>query len=359
MIAFDSIRPLTQDQALERARAAKAKLGDRLTILGHHYQADEIVKMADITGDSLELSRKAAKVTSEFVVFCGVHFMAESADMLTSDAQKVILPDLAAGCSMADMATHEELDAAIEYLEGELGLSILPVTYVNSSAAVKKVVGAKGGVVCTSSNAPKIVTWALGQSGKTILFVPDQHLGRNTSYKLGVPLEKMPVWDPQVHDGGAGEAAYKGARVILWKGHCSVHTRMNKADIDHWRATDPDRKILVHPECTFEVTQNADLAGSTSYILDVLEKAPAGSKWAVGTEVNLVKRVAAMHADKDIQPLSRVQCLCSTMFRIDPWHLCWVLENLVEGTVVNQIKVDAETRRLATEALDRMLELSK
>ena len=358
-IAFETIRELTQEQALERAKAAKAKLGDKLTILGHHYQADEIVKMADITGDSLELSRKAAKVTSEYVVFCGVHFMAESADMLTADWQKVILPDLAAGCSMADMATHEELEAAIEYLEGELGLSILPVTYVNSSAAVKKVVGAKGGVVCTSTNAPKIVTWALSQPGRTILFVPDQHLGRNTSYKLGVPLDKMPVWDPQVHDGGAGEAAYKGARVILWKGHCSVHTRMNKADIDHWRRTEPDRQILVHPECTFEVTQNADMAGSTSYILDVLANAPAGSKWAVGTEVNLVKRVAAMHKDKDIQPLSRVQCLCSTMFRIDPWHLCWVLENLVEGTVVNQIKVDPETRRLATEALDRMLELSK
>jgi quinolinate synthase len=285
--------------------------------------------------------------------------MAESADMLTADWQKVILPDLAAGCSMADMATHEELESCIEYLEQDVGLSILPVTYVNSSAAVKKVVGAHGGVVCTSSNAAKIVTWALGQEGKTILFVPDQHLGRNTSYKLGIPLEQMPVWDPQVHDGGAGEAAYKGARVILWKGHCSVHTRMNKADIDFWRRTEPDRQILVHPECTFEVTQNADLAGSTSYILDVLANAPAGSKWAVGTEVNLVKRVAAMHKDKDIQPLSRVQCLCSTMFRIDPWHLCWVLENLVEGTVVNQIKVDSETRRLATEALDRMLELSK
>jgi quinolinate synthase len=358
-IAFDTIRELSQDQALARAKAARAALGDRVTILGHHYQADEIVKMADITGDSLELSRKAAKVTSEFVVFCGVHFMAESADMLTSDHQKVILPDLAAGCSMADMATHEELEAAIEYLEGECGLSVLPITYVNSSAAVKKVVGAKGGVVCTSTNAPKIVTWALAQPGKTILFVPDQHLGRNTSYKLGVPLDKMPVWDPKTYDGGATEAEYKGARVILWKGHCSVHTRMNKSDIDHWRMTDPDRQILVHPECTFEVTQNADLAGSTSFILDVLRDAPIGSKWAVGTEVNLVKRVAAMHPDKDIQPLSKIQCLCSTMFRIDPWHLCWVLENLVEGTVVNQIKVDDETRRLATEALDRMLELSK
>jgi quinolinate synthase len=359
MIDFESIRPLTQDQALERARAARTQLGDRLTILGHHYQADEIVKFADIVGDSLELSRKAAGVTSEYIVFCGVHFMAESADMLTADWQKVILPDLAAGCSMADMATHEELEACIEHLEGELGLSILPVTYVNSSAAVKKVVGAHGGVVCTSSNAAKIVTWALAQPGRTVLFAPDQHLGRNTSFKLGVSLEQMPVWDPKIHDGGAGEGAYKNARVILWKGHCSVHTRMNKADIDQWRATDPDRKILVHPECTFEVTQNADLAGSTSFIIEQLDKAIPGSKWAVGTEVNLVKRMAAAHPEQDIQPLSRVQCLCSTMFRIDPWHLCWVLENLVEGEVVNRITVDAETRKLATDALDRMLVLSK
>jgi quinolinate synthase len=358
-IAFESIRELTQEQALERARVARVRLGDRLTILGHHYQADEIVKFADIAGDSLELSRKAAGVASEYIVFCGVHFMAESADMLTADWQKVILPDLAAGCSMADMATHEELEACLEHLEGELGLSILPVTYVNSSAAVKKVVGAHGGVVCTSSNAAKIVTWALAQPGRTVLFAPDQHLGRNTAYKLGVGLEQMPTWDPKIHDGGAGEGAYKGARVILWKGHCSVHTRMNKADIDHWRATDPDRRILVHPECTFEVAQNADLAGSTSFIIDQLAKAAPGSKWAVGTEVNLVKRMAAAHPEQDIQPLSRVQCLCSTMFRIDPWHLCWVLENLVEGVVVNQIKVDAETRKLATEALDRMLVLSR
>ncbi len=356
-IDFATIRELTQDQALERTQAARAELGDRLTILGHHYQADEIVKLADITGDSLELSRRAAKVSSEYIVFCGVHFMAESADMLTAFHQKVILPDLAAGCSMADMATHEELESAIEYLES-LGLSILPITYVNSSAAVKKVVGAHGGVVCTSTNAPKIVTWALGQTGKTVLFAPDQHLGRNTSFKLGVSLDQMPLWDPKIHDGGAGEDAYRNARVILWKGHCSVHTRMNKSDVDHWRATDPERKILVHPECTFEVTQSADLAGSTSFIISELAKAPAGSKWAVGTEVNLVKRMAALHPDKDIQPLSKIQCLCSTMFRIDPWHLCWVLENLVEGVVVNQIVVDEETRQFATQALDRMLELS-
>jgi quinolinate synthase len=314
--------------------------------------------MADIRGDSLELSRKAAKVDSEYIVFCGVHFMAESADMLTSSSQKVILPDLAAGCSMADMATHEELQAALDHLEGELGLSILPVTYVNSSAAVKAVVGRHGGVVCTSGNAAKIVTWALSQPGKTVLFVPDQHLGRNTSFKLGVPLEAMPVWDPQIHDGGVGEDVYRKARVILWKGHCSVHTRMTGADVDFWRLTEPDRKVLVHPECVFEVVQAADLAGSTSFILDTLRDAPAGSKWAVGTEVNLVRRLAKMHADKDVVPLSRIQCLCSTMFRIDPWHLCWVLENLLEGKVVNQVSVDAETRLWAAQALGRMLSLS-
>ena len=358
MADFQDIRSLPEQEALRRARAAKVSLGSRLTILGHHYQAAAIVEMADIRGDSLELSRKAAKVDSEYIVFCGVHFMAESADMLTSSSQKVILPDLAAGCSMADMATHEELQAALDHLEGELGLSILPVTYVNSSAAVKAVVGRHGGVVCTSGNAAKIVTWALSQPGKTVLFVPDQHLGRNTSFKLGVPLEAMPVWDPQIHDGGVGEDVYRKARVILWKGHCSVHTRMTGADVDFWRLTEPDRKVLVHPECVFEVVQAADLAGSTSFILDTLRDAPAGSKWAVGTEVNLVRRLAKMHADKDVVPLSRIQCLCSTMFRIDPWHLCWVLENLLEGKVVNQVSVDAETRLWAAQALGRMLSLS-
>jgi len=222
---------------------------------------------------------------------------------------------------------------------------------------VKAVVGRHGGTVCTSTNAPKVVRWALDQ-GKTVLFAPDQHLGRNTSFKLGVPLEAMPVWDPKVHDGGAGAAAYQAAKVVLWKGHCSVHTRMTRADVDQWRAAEPDRKVLVHPECVFDVVQASDLAGSTSFILKTLEEAKAGSKWAVGTEINLVRRLSKLHPDKDIQPLSRIQCLCSTMFRIDPWHLCWVLENLVQGTVVNQVSVDTETRRLAGEALERMLALS-
>jgi quinolinate synthase len=258
---------------------------------------------------------------------------------------------------MADMATHEELEAAFEYLEGELGLSIQPVTYVNSSAAVKAIVGKHGGVVCTSSNAPKVVQWALDQ-GKTVLFAPDQHLGRNTSFRLGIPLEAMPTWDPKTHDGGASEETYRDAKVILWKGHCSVHTRMTRADVDQWRSTDPDRKVLVHPECVFEVVQAADLAGSTSFILKTLEQAPAGSKWAVGTEVNLVRRLSQLHPDKDVVPLSRIQCLCSTMFRIDPWHLCWILENLVENHVVNQVTVDADTRHWAGQALERMLSLS-
>ncbi|HXP91776.1 MAG TPA: quinolinate synthase NadA [Fibrobacteria bacterium] len=358
MIDFQDIRTLSEQTALDRARTARKALGSRLVILGHHYQADAIVEISDITGDSLELSRRAGGLESEFIVFCGVHFMAESADMLTSAHQKVILPDLAAGCSMADMATHEELEAALDYLEQDLGLSILPITYVNSSAAVKAVVGRHGGAVCTSTNAPKVVTWALAQPGKTVLFAPDQHLGRNTSFRLGIPLEAMPVWDPKVHDGGAGDDAYRNGKVILWKGHCSVHTRMTKSDVDHWRASDPDRKVLVHPECVFDVVQSADLAGSTSFILDTLEKAPAGSKWAVGTEVNLVGRLSKLHPDKDVVPLSRIQCLCSTMFRIDPWHLCWVLENLVEGTVVNRITVDTDTRRWAGQALERMLALS-
>lgn len=356
-VDFRSIRDLSEAEALERARSARSALGRRLTILAHHYQADPIVGFGDIVGDSLELSRKASGVESEFIVFCGVHFMAESADMLTAPHQQVILPDQAAGCSMADMATHEELESALLHLEGSLGLSVLPVTYVNSSAAVKAVVGRHGGIVCTSGNAAKVVGWALAQEGRTVLFAPDQHLGRNTSWKLGVPLERMPLWDPAHHDGAGGDDAYRNARVILWKGHCSVHTRMTRADIDHWRRTEPDRKILVHPECTFEVTSAADFAGSTSYIIDVLENAPAGSKWAVGTEMNLVKRLGRVHTDKDILPLSTVQCLCSTMFRIDPWHLCWALENLAKGVVVNRVSVDEQTRRWATTALDRMLAL--
>ena len=357
-IDFQSIRALPQSQALERARTARAKLGSRLTILAHHYQADSIVEFGDIIGDSLELSRKASGVESEFIVFCGVHFMAESADMLTAPHQKVILPDQAAGCSMADMATHEELEGAILHLEEVVGLSVLPVTYVNSSAAVKAVVGRHGGVVCTSGNAAKVVGWALAQKGKTVLFAPDQHLGRNTAWKLGVPLERMPLWDPAYHDGGAGLDAYANARVVLWKGHCSVHTRMNRGDVDHWRSTDPERRILVHPECTYEVVSAADLAGSTSFIIDTLAKAAPGSRWAVGTEMNLVQRLAQFHSDKDIVPLSKIQCLCSTMFRIDPWHLCWALENLAAGEIVNQVVVDSETRAQATLALERMIALS-
>lgn len=267
---------VTQEEAMERVWKAKATLGSRLTILGHHYQADPIVAASDITGDSLELSRRAAKVESEYIVFCGVHFMAETADMLTASHQKVILPDLAAGCSMADMADGPQLEACLAHLI-ELGIEVLPVTYVNSSAAVKAIVGRHGGTVCTSTNAPKIVQWALDQ-GKTVVFVPDQHLGRNTSFKLGVSLEQMPLWDPAVYDGGQSEATWKAAKVILWKGHCSVHTRMTLADVNLIRKDEPDRKIMVHPECTFEVTQAADLAGSTSFIINTLAAAPAGSK---------------------------------------------------------------------------------
>lgn len=347
---------ISQEEAIERVWKAKAALGSRLTILGHHYQADPIVAASDITGDSLELSRKAAKVDSEYIVFCGVHFMAETADMLTAPHQKVILPDLTAGCSMADMADGPQLEACLDHLK-DLGIGVLPVTYVNSSAAVKAIVGRYEGTVCTSTNAPKIVQWALDQ-GKTVVFVPDQHLGRNTSYKLGVPLEQMPLWDPACHDGGQSDETWKSARVILWKGHCSVHTRMTMADVERLRKEEPDRKLLVHPECTFEVTQAADLAGSTSFIINTLAAAEPGSKWAVGTEVNLVGRMAALHKDKDIVPLSKIQCLCSTMFRIDPWHLMWVLENLVAGEVVNRIVVDEETRRDALRAVERMLELS-
>lgn len=357
MLEYDSlVAEVDEAQAMERVHTAKRTLGNRLTILGHHYQADPIVSVSDIIGDSLELSRKAAKVDSEYIVFCGVHFMAETADMLTAPNQQILLPDLAAGCSMADMADGPQLEACLAHLAW-LGIEILPVTYVNSSAAVKAIVGRHGGTVCTSSNAPKIVQWALDQ-GKTVLFAPDQHLGRNTAYKLGVPLSRMPLWDPSRHDGGQADEIWKNARVVLWQGHCSVHTRMTISDVERTRREEPDRKIVVHPECVFEVTQAADLAGATSFIIQTLEAAPAGSKWAVGTEVNLVGRMAKRFPEKDIVPLSHIQCLCSTMFRIDPWHLMWTLENLVAGHVVNRIQVDETTRRDALLAVNRMLELS-
>ena len=346
-----------------RARAAKAALGERVFILGHHYQRDEVIEFADVTGDSFKLARDAAaRPDAEFIVFCGVHFMAESADILTSDDQQVILPDLAAGCSMADMARLRQVEDMWDAL-GDAGIqdSVVPVTYMNSSADIKAFCGRNGGLVCTSSNADVALEWALEQKpgpDTKIVFLPDQHLGRNTAVlKMGIALEDCVVWDPHRAGGGLTAEQLRAARMILWKGHCSVHGRFSPAVVDELREKHPGINIIVHPECTHEVCLKADLIGSTEFIIKTIEAAPAGSSWAVGTELNLVNRLRTDHPDKTIVFLDRNACFCSTMNRIDLPHLVWVLENLVAGTVVNRIEVDPDTEREALVALQRMLDL--
>ena len=342
-----------------RISLAKEQLGSRLVVLGHHYQQDEVIEFADFVGDSFELSRKAAEQRGiEFVVFCGVHFMAESADILTDENVRVILPDLGAGCSMADMANLDQTLVAWEQLaETCPGQTVVPITYMNSSAAIKAFVGEHGGAVCTSSNCRAVLEWALKQSdGKVkVLFFPDQHLGRNTAYAMGYPLEKMVLWDPKQDLGGNSEAALREADFVLWKGQCSVHQLFRPEHVDQVREKYPDMKVIVHPECRWEVVQKADLTGSTAYIVKQIEAAPPGSQWAIGTEVHLINRLAHQHPEQKIIVLSDCQCLCTTMFRIDLKHLCWAAENLVSGNVVNEIKVDAHTRKWATVALERML----
>ncbi|QUE85868.1 quinolinate synthase NadA [Exiguobacterium alkaliphilum] len=344
---------LTVEQMEQRIEAIKARLGSRLFLPAHHYQKDEVVQFADATGDSLQLARLAEQMSeAEFIVFCGVHFMAETADMLTRDDQLVILPDMRAGCSMADMADIDQTEVAWEELTDLLGDSIIPITYVNSTAAIKAFVGKHGGATVTSSNAHDIVRWAL-EAGERILFLPDQHLGRNTAYDLGVPLEAMAVWDP-LRERLVYEGDIEDVRVILWKGHCSVHEKFNVAQIEALRKHDPERRIIVHPECTFDVVQAADEAGSTSYIIDQIEASAPGTKWAVGTEMNLVNRLAATHPEQDIVSLNPYMCPCLTMNRIDLPHLLWALESL-ETDPVNIIRVDQETTKWATRALERML----
>jgi quinolinate synthase len=342
-----------------RARAARSALGDRAIVLGHHYQRDEVIEFADITGDSFKLAQAAqAQSTAEFVIFCGVHFMAESADILTSDRQKVILPDLAAGCSMADMATASQVDECWKTLS-ELGVAsqTIPVTYMNSSAAIKSFTGEHGGTVCTSSNAQSAMQWAFTQ-GEKVLFLPDQHLGRNTAVKsLGLSLEDCVPWNPWKPMGGLTESEIKNAKVILWRGHCSVHGRFSKESIDEVRSRIPEVKILVHPECTYEVVTHADVVGSTEFIIKTIEAAPAGSAWAIGTEFNLVSRLAKAHPDKRIVFLDKTLCYCSTMNRIDLPHLVWAMESLVAGHVVNQISVDDTVKKFSQLALERMLAL--
>jgi quinolinate synthase len=351
---------LSDDEMDERITAAKRALGARLVILGHHYQRDEVIKFADFIGDSLKLARAAAtRHTADFIVFCGVHFMAESADILRGPHQKVILPDLAAGCSMADMAAGDQLEIAWREL-GEMGVdvaTIVPVTYINSSAEIKAFVGAHGGVVCTSTNAAAVMTWAW-ERGEKLMMLPDQHLGRNTGWKLGVPLDRMAVWDPHETWGGLTADQARGAKLLLWKGHCSVHTRFTVQQIEAFRKKYPEGKVIAHPECTLDVVQAADLSGSTEYIIEAVKNSPTGSIWAVATEVHLVNRLAHQVApDRTVITLDPFGCLCSTMFRVSPNHLLWILEGLIEGTVHNQIVVPDETKRLAKLALDRMLDI--
>ncbi|MDB5302034.1 MAG: Quinolinate synthetase [Phycisphaerales bacterium] len=394
-----------------RIASAKETLGDRLVILGHHYQQDAVIEFADFTGDSFELSRRAAEQKgAEYVVFCGVHFMAESADILTPEGVRVMLPDLGAGCSMADMANLDQtLDCWAQLQETCPDQTVVPITYMNSSAAIKAFVGEHDGAVCTSSNCRNVLEWALAGAGRgerdrdgrgdtgtrgrgeeevhyaddraltapisasprprvpasahatpnspriKVLFFPDQHLGRNTAYSMGFPLDKMVVWDPNLDLGGNDARRLREADFVLWKGHCSVHQLFRPEHVEQVRAQHPGMKVIVHPECRWEVVQKADATGSTAFIVKQIEAAPAGSKWAVGTEVHLINRLAREHPEQQIIVLSECQCLCTTMYRIDLPHLCWTLENLVQGKVVNQIKVDAQTRKWALVALDRML----
>ncbi|WP_415853125.1 quinolinate synthase NadA, partial [Streptomyces albus] len=354
--------PAPSDPGLvARARAAKEALGDRVFVLGHHYQRDEVIAFADVTGDSFKLAKDAAaRPQAEYIVFCGVHFMAESADILTADTQQVVLPDLAAGCSMADMATAEQVAECWDVLtEAGVAGTTVPVSYMNSSADIKAFTGRHGGTICTSSNARRALDWAFSQ-GEKVLFLPDQHLGRNTAVRdLGMSLDDCVVYNPHKPGGGLTPQQLRDAKMILWRGHCSVHGRFSLDSVDEVRARIPGVNVLVHPECKHEVVAAADHVGSTEHIIKTLEAAPAGSSWAVGTELNLVRRLANRFAeqDKQIVFLDRTVCFCSTMNRIDLPHLVWALESLVDGRVVNRIQVDAETEKYAKLALERMLAL--
>jgi len=341
-----------------RIAAARATLGSRLVILGHHYQRDEVIKFADYTGDSFRLARQiASRPEADYIIFCGVHFMAESADVLCAPHQQVILPDLAAGCSMADMVDQDQLETAWEELQ-QMGITgVVPVTYINSAASIKAFVGERGGTVCTSSNAAATLKWAFNR-GERVLFLPDQHLGRNTAYKMGIPLDEMQVWDPYEIFGGLTPEQAQGAKMLLWKGHCSVHTRFTAAQIAGVRKQHPGIRVIVHPEVPWDVVQAADDSGSTEYIIKAVSSSPAGSVWAVGTEVHLVNRLAHDVApDRTVISLDQFGCLCSTMFRVSPNHLLWILEELIEGRVHNRIVVPDEQKHWTKVALDRMLSI--
>jgi len=349
-------REQTEEALAAKIAARKQELGDDLLILCHHYQQDAVFAFAHETGDSLKLARKAAEaVHRRYIVFCGVHFMAESADILTAESQVVILPDLTAGCSMADMASRQEVEGAWQELATLTDVeAITPVTYVNSSASLKAFVGEHGGSVCTSSNAERVLTWALDR-GEKVFFFPDEHLGRNSAHALGIPAEQVVLWTRGERLGGNTVEALQRAKVILWDGYCTVHMQFSEAQVKALRQEDPEVRVIVHPECRQEVVLAADHYGSTEAIIKAVSQSPAGSSWAVGTEINLVKRLAQQFPDKRIRSVSPFECLCSTMYRIDPAHLLWTLDNLTAGRVVNRITVDQATAVQARKALDRML----
>jgi quinolinate synthase len=354
---FDSYLLVPDNTLDERIAAAKTRLGRDVVILGHHYQRDEVVKFADFRGDSLKLSQQASQADGKYIVFCGVHFMAESADILRRDQQIVVLPDLNAGCSMADMADIGQ----VEWCWDELGSVLdtnktIPVTYMNSTAAIKSFTGEHGGSVSTSSNAAAVMKWAFAR-GEKVLFLPDEHLGRNTGYRMGIPLDEMVVWDPFQDLGGNTPEALRKAKVILWKGYCSVHQRFTPEHIAKVRKAHPGIRVIVHPECRFEVAQAADEIGSTEGIVKSILASPVGTEWAVGTEIHLVNRLSKEIKDRKVMSLDPSVCVCTTMFRITPQHLLWALENLAAGKIVNQISVDERTREFAKVALDRMLSL--
>ena len=360
-----ALPPASDPDLVERARAARDALGDRAFVLGHHYQRDEVIAFADVTGDSFRLAQQAAaRPEAEFIVFCGVHFMAESADILTADHQQVVLPDLAAGCSMADMAAIDQVEDAWDVLaDAGVADDTVPVTYMNSTAAIKAFTGRHGGTVCTSSNAQVALRWAFEKTGGVdgrgkVLFLPDQHLGRNTAVlQLGMGLADCVVYDPHKPNGGLTAQQLRDARMILWRGHCSVHGRFSARNVADVRAADPAVRVIVHPECTHEVVTAADEVGSTEKIIKALDAAPAGTHWAIGTELNLVRRLALTHPDQTIHYLDSTVCFCSTMNRIDLPHLTWALESLAAGRVVNRIVVDADDAHWARVALDQMLAL--
>ena len=358
--ALEDYLVMPDEEIAERIEFARRELGPRVVILGHHYQRDDVIRHADLTGDSYQLSVMASQTDAEFIVFCGVHFMAESADILGRPQQRVILPDLGAGCSMADMATIDQVEDAWEQLReiGVLESKVGPITYMNSSAAIKAFCGRNEGVVCTSSNAVPLFEIYLRDFDK-MFFFPDQHLGRNTGAKFGIPLDKMVLWNPHEELGGNTEEGLHNAKLILWRGHCSVHGRFKDWHVDKIREQIPGVQVLVHPECTREVVERSDLNGSTSYIIKTVENAPSGSKWAIGTEVNLVKRLQDRFPNKEIHLLAPDLCMCATMYRIAPQNLAWAIENLLDGNIVNEIVVDDETKHYARVALERMISLTE